>query len=276
MLPGFILSLREGLEVALVIGIILGALRTINRTELFPIVWRGVIAASLTSLLAAVGLTWLGAEFQGQAEQIFEGVSMLLAAGLLSWMILWMQHQAGMHRQELEQQVHHSATRNSQLAMFGLAFVMVIREGLELALFLFAAGLATNLRQTALGAVLGLACAGSLGAVLFLTTRKLSLKHFFRITNILLIIFAAGLVAHGIHEFNEARLVPAIVEHVWDTTSLLDEKSTLGQLLSVLIGYNAQPSLAEIVAYLAYFILLFLTTRYFHSRISAVQSYKRS
>jgi high-affinity iron transporter len=97
-----------------------------------------------------------------------------------------------------------------------------------------------------------------LGILLFATSRRLSLKQFFQVTNILLILFAAGLVAHGIHGFTEAGLVPAGIEHLWDLNPVLAEGSVLGQVLASLFGYRASPSLTEAGAYLGYFVLLWL------------------
>ena len=142
--------------------------------------------------------------------------------------------------------------------MFILAFLMIGRVGLELALFLFATSLTSTAMQTIVGAILGLVIAGILGWILFASTRRLNVKAFFQVTSVLLILFAAGLVAHGVHEFNEAGLIPPVIEHVWDTNHLLHENSTLGELLQALFGYNGNPSLTELIAYAAYFVLLWL------------------
>lgn len=142
--------------------------------------------------------------------------------------------------------------------MFALAFLAVAREGLELAIFLTASVLATDALPTLLGALLGLAGAAFLGYLLFATTCRLSLKQFFRITNVLLILFAAGLVAHAVHEFNEAALIAPVIEQVWDVNPVLDENSQAGQVLKALFGYNGNPSLSEVLAYSGYLIFLWL------------------
>jgi high-affinity iron transporter len=256
MLPSFLLSLREGLEAALVIGIVLGLLSKIKRADLQPAVWKGAAAAALVSILGAWILQMAGAKFEGRAEQIFEGVAMLLAAALLTWMILWMRRQASGMKKELEAGVQRAALQRGQGAVFGLAFLAVVREGLELALFLFAAGVEASGAQVLAGAGLGLAAAAILGFLLFTSTARLSLRSFFVVTNVLLIFFAAGLVAHGIHEFNEAGLIPALIEHVWNINPILDEKSVVGSLLAALFGYNGNPSLSEVIAYVIYFAAL--------------------
>ena len=256
MLPSFLLALREGLEAALIIGIVLGALRKFNRQQLYPVVWGGAGLAALVSIAAALVLNYLGAEFEGGAEEIFEGSAMVLAAGLLTWMIFWMQRQSRSVKKELEAGVWRATNQTGQKALFLLAFLSVAREGLELALFLIAARFASNAFQTLIGAAIGLATAGVLGWILFATTRRLSLQRFFQATNVLLILFAAGLVAHGVHEFNEASLIPAVVEHLWNANFILSEQSIPGQVLKALFGYNSSPSLTEVLAYLGYFALL--------------------
>jgi high-affinity iron transporter len=258
MLPSFVLSLREGLEAALIIGIVLGALSKMNRKELAPAVWQGFASAVVASILAAIVMNFIGAEFEGRSEQIFEGVAMFLAAGILTWMIFWMRRTSRGLKTELEASVRKAAFDSGRKAIFALAFLAVGREGFELALFLFATKLEAGAIQVISGALLGLAGAALLGWLLFTSTRRLSLNRFFQITNVLLILFAAGLVAHGIHEFNEAHLVPEVVEHIWDINPILNEDSTVGELLSALLGYNGNPSLTEVIAYLGYFGVLAL------------------
>lgn len=261
MLPSYLLSLREGIEAALIIGIVLGALRQMRRTDLSSAVWIGVISASLLSVLAGVLLTTLGLSFEGQAEQIFEGITMLLAAGVLTWMIFWMSRQARNIKGELESGVHKAAFEGGKRGLFVLAFLAVLREGIELALFLVASVFASDVQQTLIGAFLGLGTAILLGWSLFATTVRLDLRRFFQVTGFLLILFAAGLVAHGVHEFNEAGLIPSVIEHVWNVNPILDENTTLGSMLKALFGYNGNPSLTEVLAYFAYFVAIFFGLR---------------
>lgn len=261
MLPSYLLSLREGIEAALVIGIVLGALRKMRRTDMAPMVWFGVISAALLSVLAGILLTALGLSFEGSAEQIFEGITMLLAAGVLTWMIFWMSRQARNMKGELESGVHKAAFDGGKRGLFFLAFMAVLREGIELALFLVASVFASDVQQTLIGAFLGLGTAILLGWSLFATTVRLDLRRFFRVTGFLLILFAAGLVAHGVHEFNEAAVIPSVIEHVWNVNPILDENTTVGSMLVALFGYNGNPSLTEVLAYFAYFVAIFFGLR---------------
>lgn len=259
MLPTYLLSLREGLEAALIIGIVLGALTKIRRSDLSPAVWLGTLSAIGVSIVTAVLLTAFGMSLEGQAEQIFEGITMLIAAGILTWMIFWMRKQARYLKSELEAGVNKAAASTGKRAIFWVAFLAVVREGIELALFITAAFFAgdqsqvtTNIIQTLAGTILGLGTAALLGWTLFATTVRLDLRRFFQVTGILLILFAAGLVAHGVHEFNEVGWIPAVVEHIWDVNAIVDENSLPGQLLKTLFGYNGNPSLTEMIAYFIY------------------------
>ncbi len=262
MLPSYILSLREGLEAALIIGIVLGALQKISRPDLRPLVWRGIGLAVLASILAGLGLTLLGTEFEGRGEMIFEGVTMILAALLLTWMIFWVSRQNRRLSQSLDTGVRRAAIQSSTSALFFLAFFAVLREGIELAVFLFAARLATDGLHTVVGASLGLISAALLGWLVVHSASRLNLRLFFRACNVLLMFFAAGLVSHGAHEFIEAGLLPAGIVGMWDLNFLLDERSFLGQLASALFGYNGNPSLTEVISYLGYFLALAIAARF--------------
>lgn len=275
MLPSLLLSLREGLEAALVIGIVLGALRKFNLAHLSPIVWTGAASAAVISIATALLLNFLGASLEGPSEMIFEGTTFFLAAAVLTWMIFWMSHQSRTIKGKLEASVRRATSQAGKSALFFMAFISVLREGVELALFLTASALATSWHQTVLGALLGLAGAAVLGWTLFATTLRLNLKRFFQITGLLLILFAAGLVASGIHEFIEIGWIPAIISHVWNLNPLVNENSTAGQILKTLFGYNADPSLTEVLAYVAYFAAIGFGLRRAAASLPAVEARAR-
>jgi len=143
--------------------------------------------------------------------------------------------------------------------VFWLAFIAVVREGVELALFITAAffagnqgGLTSDIIQTLVGTILGVGTAALLSWTLFATSVRLDLRRFFQVTGLLLILFAAGLIAHGVHEFNEVGWIPPLVEHVWNLDTVISETSLLGQLLKTLFGYSSSPSLTEMIAYFTY------------------------
>jgi high-affinity iron transporter len=256
MLPSFILSLREGIEAVLIIGIILGVLNKLNQQGLKSFMWRGVLLAAGLSIAFGIGLNALGMEFTGRFEEIFEGLAMLLAAAFLTWMILWMQRGGGQLHGELEDKTIQAMYRRGSAALFFLAFLAVFREGIELALFLIATRMATDPVSVLVGASLGFAAAILLGWLFFTSTRRLNLKRFFQITNLLLLFFAAGLVAHGVHELNVAGWIPTLIEPVWDINHIINENSQAGSIFKALFGYNGNPSLTEVLAYAGYFLLL--------------------
>jgi high-affinity iron transporter len=264
MLASFLLSLREGLEAALIIGIVLAALRKIGHQSLSISIWQGAFFAIITSILAGLALSWIGAEFEGRTEQIYEGTMMVVAAMLLTWMIIWMRRQTANLKKELEAGVEQASTGQAKpWALFWLSYLAVGREAIELVLFLTAAQLATGKIQTMLGAALGLGVAIGLGWAFVASSRRMNLRLFFSTTNILLVLFAAGLLAHGVHEFTEAGIIPAGVEQVWNMNAFLDESQPFGQLLTALFGYNGNPSLTEILAYGAYFLFAFVLWKKF-------------
>jgi high-affinity iron transporter len=256
MLAAALITFREGLEAVLIIGIVLAVLRRAGRSDWRTAVWWGVAAAAAVSLVAGLVLFAVGAEVEGRAEEIFEGTAMLLAAGFLTWMIFWMQGQGRQIKERLEADTEHALESGQRKGLFGLAFLAVAREGFETVLFLSAVAFADSEAMALLGGVIGLAAAVALGWLIFAASAGLDVRRFFQFTGLLLVIVAAGLVAHGIHEFQEAGLLPIVVEHVWDVNPVLDEGSTVGSLLKALFGYNGNPSLIEVVGYLAFYAIV--------------------
>ena len=265
MLPSYLLSLREGIEAALIVGILLGAVRQMKRLDLVPVIWWGTISAGVLSILSAILLTTLGLEMKDPGEVIFEGFTMLIAAGLLTWMIFWMSRQARTLKASLEADIQR-ASQFGQCAIFFVAFVAVLREGIELALFLAASVFVSTSLQTMVGAFLGLGTAILLGWSIFASTVRLDLRRFFQVTGVMLVIFAAGLFAHGVHAFTEIHWIPSIVDRVWDLTAFISQESTLGQLLGALFGYNPSPTLSEMIAYVAYFVAIGLGLQWSNQR----------
>jgi len=255
MIAALLIAFREGLEAALIVGIVLSYLKKMGYRRRAA-VWWGVASAVIVSIVAGVALQVLGVAFEGRGEQLFEGITMLLAASVLTWMIFWMQRQGRSIRTELEADVRQAVTGGRQWALFALAFVAVVREGIETALFLTAAAFSATPAQTLIGGGLGLAVAVVVGCLLFVVSVRLDVRAFFRVTSVLLILFAAGLVAHGVHELQEAGVLPVVVEHVWDINLILDENSMVGSILKTLFGYNGNPSLLETMSYAAYYLIV--------------------
>lgn len=261
MAAAALIALREGLEAALIVGIVLGYLRRIGYLEGRRSVWIGVFVAVIASLVLAFFIQLIGMELEGRAEEIFEGATMFLAVGVLTWMIFWMRTQARLVKTSLERDVQDAVETGTKWGLILVAFIAVFREGVETALFLSAAAFASSGQGILIGAALGLAAAILIGYLIYASTAKLNVKHFFNITSVLLLLFAAGLLAHGIHEFQEAGIIPTMNEHVWDTNHLLDENSDTGQMLKAVFGYNGNPSIEEVVGYFGYWVVVLVGLR---------------
>ena len=263
MIPSFIITFRETLEAALVVGIVLSYLYRVKQTKHNNVVYAGIFSGLVASIIGAVLFTKLAGGFTGRAEEIFEGITMLIGALLLTTMILWMMKQKHIAR-ELENRVATELTETHKFGLFSLVFVAILREGIETVIFLRAAILVST-GNTMIGSLAGVIAAILLGYAIFLGSMKINLKRFFNITSILLILFAAGLVAHGVHELQEAKAVPAVIEHIWNINPpanldgsypILHEKGHVGSILKSLFGYNGNPSLIEVLSYLLYITLV--------------------
>ena len=252
MAAGYLLALREGLEAALIVGLLLGALRRTRHPEMRPAVWLGVGLAIVLSLLLGLALVLFGPELEGRAEAAFEGIMLTLAVAVLSWVVIWMQAQrASAH---VEDGIRKAASAGQRWAVFLTAFLAVGREGLETGLFVAAAAFTSETRLAVLGAALGLLTAAVVGAGLYFATLRLDLRRFFAVTSILLILFAAGLIGHAVHEFNELGWISPVIEPLWDFSTSLATDSPLGQIGAVLLGYDPTPSLSQAVAYVGYLV----------------------
>jgi len=203
-----VLMLREGFEASLIVGIVLAFLNRTGRRQGFAAVWAGTIAALIISVSVGALLFAVGAELEGRAEAAFEGGAMLFAAALLTWMIFWMRRQARGLKRELEEQVEHALARGSAFALALVAFVGVLREGVETALFLFGTIEGSNKLVASTSATIGLAGAVMLGYLFYRGAGRLNLRRFFTVTSVLLLLFAGWLLAQGLHELGEGGVLP--------------------------------------------------------------------
>jgi len=258
-ISALVLSLREGIEMALVVGIVVAYLGQIGAKGARRWVWAGAVAAAGVSLLALGILNALNAEFEGTTEQIFEGTTMLLATFFLTWMVFWMLRNARYLKSELQRGVEDVLARGGVAwGLFLLVFFAVVREGVELALLLFAAPGEGKL----VGSVIGLALAIGVGVLIYAFGRRVDLRTFFRVTTVILILFAAGLFSHAAHEFAEAGLLAPIEGPLlWTTREWLPEDSGLGSILRALLGYAESPHAIEVVAYVSYFVGVWLLSK---------------
>lgn len=207
MLSAFLIALREGVEAALVVGIILVYLSRTARTHLTRFVWYGVAAAAALSLAVAAGL-----EHWRISEDGFEGLMLLVAAVFVVSMVVWMNRVARHLRKEIEKKVESYAERAGKAAGWGIflfVFLMVLREGVELALILRAVELSTEGLQTWIGTLVGIGAAVAVGLFFFKGTLRIPLHRFFAATSIILTLVAFQLALTGLHELSEAQWLPS-------------------------------------------------------------------
>lgn len=261
MLGSFVITLREGIEAALIIGILLAYLAKTGQTRRAHGVWVGAGLAVLVSLAAGALIYATIGELERVPEHIFAGGATLVAVAILSYTIYWMHRQASGMRASLERRASQAVEGGSTWALTGLAFFVVVREGLETALFLFGASQTSSPTESTIGAVLGLAAAVAVGFGLYRGGLRLDLRAFFMATAVLLTFFAAGMLAYGLHELIEIGLLPGLIEPVWDSSALLPQGSVAGQVLRALFGYTATPTLVEALAYAAYVVIMLATFR---------------
>jgi high-affinity iron transporter len=250
--------LREGLEAALVVAIVLAYLKRLGREDAFGRVWGGTALAGVVALLAGIVVFAAVGNLEGDAEAITEGIVAFLAASVLTWMIFWMARQARFIKGHLHAKIDAALTSGSAVGLAAIAFFAVLREGLESSLFLVSTTVGEHSNvQELLGGLIGLVGAAGIGYLVYKGSRRFNLRLFFRVTGALIILFAAGLVAKGVHEFQEVGLIPTISEHLWNVGSVavLDPaRSWFAELLGSLFGWSPSPSLEMVVVYVLFLV----------------------
>lgn len=256
MLAPFLIMLREGFEAALVVALVFGYLRRIERLDLARPVWIGVGVAALTSVAVGVAIRLSIGDLHGEARLRSFAVVSFLAVVVLTWMIFWMRRQARLIKGDLEAKVDRALqARDVRLALVGVAFVAVLREGVEAALFLIALSDDDSFGRLLVGAVLGLAVAGLLALVVYTGSRTLPLRTFFNLTGVVLVLFAAGLLAKGVQLLQASRdLGSYSLNGVYDVRSLtwLTQDSESGKFLAAILGWDPRPSIEQVVVWVLY------------------------
>ena len=259
MLATFFLMLREGLEAALIVGIIAAYLVKIGRRDALPKIATGVVAAVGLSIGLGLLITLTIERLPLVVQETLEGAAALLAVAVLTWMLFWMRRQGRAIKGELERGVDVALTRSSTWALVALAFLAVIREGVETVLFMIPI-LSFNGTgiDVVFGGLAGLAISVAVGWAIFALGVRINLRRFFTITGTVLIFVAAGLVAFAVHEFGEAGLI-ANAGTAFDLNRALPDNGPIGSILRGLFGYRSAPTPLEVIGYLAYLIpVLFL------------------
>lgn len=254
MLSTFVIALREGLEAALIVGILVAYMVRTNRRELLKPLWTGVAIALLASLALGAILSFTSAELTPRGEELFAGLTSFIAVGLVTWMVFWMKRTARTLRDELHGKVD-SAIMGGPISLALVAFFAVVREGLETALFIYANFKTVGAASSAtVGLVLGLALAVALGYLIYNRSVKLNLSKFFTVTGVALIIVAAGVLSYGVHEFQELGWLPGADTFIWDVTPWIAKESILGSILGGTIGFDTTTSVVQFIAWAAYLV----------------------
>lgn len=251
MLANYLIGLREGLEASLIVGILIAYLVKRERRDAVKTVILGVVLAILVSLGAALALSAVQAEASEYLQTLLSGLFSLAAVGFVTWMIFWMARQSHYIARELHGKVDR-ALETSAISLAVVAFLAVIREGLETAVFIWSSSQATDGALGALGALLGLATAAVLGFLIFKGALRLNLGAFFKYTGAFLIVVAAGIAAYGVHELQELKLIPILEAKAYDLSALVPEGSFTEVLLKGTLAFRADPSMLEVVIWLAF------------------------
>ncbi len=257
MLAPFLIMLREGLEAALIVGIIAGYLRQTGRAQWLPAVWIGIFLAVALSLFVGAGIQLFSAGFPQKAQELFEAVIGLLAVAVLVGMVFWMRRVARSIKSELHASVDHALAEQggAAWALIGMVFLAAAREGLESVFFLLAIFQQSPTAAAPIGALLGVLVAVAAGWAIYAGSLRLNLRRFFRWTGIFILFVAAGLLAGSVKALHEAGLWNGLQQVVFDLTHVLPESSPLGTVLSGLLGYREAPTLGEVIAYVVFLVM---------------------
>ncbi len=251
-----VLTFREGLEGALIVAIMLGYLRKVGRVQLKWSVWAGALSAATLAVLFTLFLQIIGAQFEYPAKGIYEGLTSLVAVIMLTYMIFWMAKQARFIKGSLEHSMKQTLVQGAGWGLFGLAFMTVAREGVETALFLSASAFQSTGWATLVGGIAGLAVSLGVAWIVYVAGVRLQMRTFFRVTSLLLVIFAAAILRYAVQEFEEVGWVPPLVEHLWNSGQWLPTSGGLGAVLQALVGYTSQPSLSQLIGYFGYLLVM--------------------
>ena len=255
MLSTFVIGLREGLEAALIVGIVAAFLKQRGRTDLLRLVWVGVGLAALICLGVGLGLHAFSADLPQRQQEGLETVVGFIAVAMVTYMVIWMRRHSRELKKQLEGAADSALQSGSGLALVAMAFLAVFREGFETAVFLLAAFNETANPATAgAGAVLGLAVAVVLGYGIYRGGVRINLSKFFRFTGAVLVLVAAGLVVNGLHTAHEAGWLNLGQGRTFDLSWLVAPGSVRSSLLTGMLGWQPQPVVIELVGWLAYLV----------------------
>lgn len=257
MLVPFLIMLREGIEAALIVGIIASYLKQTGRGQWMPAVWIGVFLAAALSLLVGGGLELMSAEFPQKQQELFEGIVGLIAVGILSSMVFWMRKVARSIKHSLHTSLDHALTASNHqvMALIAMVFFAVAREGLETVFFLLAVFQQSEGPAAPLGALLGLILAIFVGFAIYSGSMRLNLGLFFRWTGLFILVVGAGILANSVQALHEAGLWNYLQGVVFDISSALPMDGPAGSVLAGMFGYQDAPTVSVLGAYVIYLLV---------------------
>lgn len=258
MLANFLIGLREGLEAALVVAILVAYLVRIEQRSLLGRLWAGVGLAIGLSLVAVAALQITGSALSDEAAEAFAGIMSLVAVGLITWMIFWMAANARALKAHLHGEVDQAIARSSW-ALALVAFFAVGREGLETALFLWT-GMRSSGETVApvIGAVLGLATAIVLGFLIYAGAIRLNLSRLFFWTGVGLVVIAAGVLRYAVHELQEVNWLPGKDAYVLDLSGVIDPAGPVAGVIRAVFNVVPTMTLLELVAWAGYLLVVMI------------------
>ena len=262
MFASYLIGLREGLEATLVVSVLIAFLVKSDRKDKLPQVWTGVVAALALSIGFGALLTFTAAHLDHTGQELFDAITSLLAVVFVTWMIFWMRRTARALSKELRGKLT-DALQMGSLAVVVMAFLAVAREGLETALLFFASVQgATTTATPLIGISLGLLTSVAIGWGIYRSALKINLTKFFTWTGLLLILVAAGIFKYGVHDLQEANILPGLSTYAFDISAILPADSWWGALLAGMLNITPQPSVLEALAWVLYLVpTLFLFLR---------------
>jgi high-affinity iron transporter len=254
----YLIGLREGLEASLVVVILIAYLVRSDRRHLLPRIWTGIVVAVAVSLAFGALLTWGPRRLTFEAQEAIGGSLSIIAVGFVTWMVFWMARHARGLSGELRGKVD-AAAGASALSLVLMAALAVGREGLETALFLWAAtqAVSDNNGSTTtplLGALLGILTAVAMGYAFYKGVLKINLSKFFSWTGAILIVVAGGVLAYGFHDLQEAGILPGLHNKAFDISDTLDPNSWIGTLLKGTFNFQPDPTWLQVVAWVVYVV----------------------
>jgi len=261
MIPTFVIFLREGIEAAMIVAILLAYLKRMEQRHLFKDVYWGVAAAFGLIFAGGIAAYFLISQYDGSKVQTyFETATYLLAAAILTYMTFWMQSHARGLSHDLQAKSDNAISKGGRFGLSLLAFQAVGREGLETMVFTLAIVFA-NTKQAAtpvhgnllwVGAILGLATSLALAFGIYRMGARLNMRLFFRVLGVALIIFAAGLLADAVQNMQELNWLPMLHNQLWNTSSIIAEGSNFGDVLHSLFGYAERPTTLQALVWVIY------------------------